>query len=104
MPKRTFVKGVFPAPMQKPFGFAQDKPLTPEQFEKFLTLATALSPENLSCDGELPQAEIRRKVKKLSREWMAAEREMGRKVTEDEIWDRVMKEGEAATQERGGTR
>ncbi len=104
MPNPKIVKKVSPAPAQKPFGFAQDKPLTPEQFEKFLTLATSLSPENLSCDGELPPAEIRRKVRWLSREWASAEREVGRKVTEDEVWDRVVKEGEAANMKRGDVR
>lgn len=55
--------------------------------EKFLDLCGALSPENLCCDGELRGEELRRKERRLHAKWAALEREAGRKVTEDEIWN-----------------
>jgi hypothetical protein len=56
--------------------------------EKFLDLACRLSPENLSCDGELSKSEIRRKYKKLMSEWRKLEKRIGRKVSEHTVWDR----------------
>ena len=55
-------------------------------FETFLNLSCALSPENLSCDGELPRAEVARRYRQLNHEWKAAEREFGAKVTESDVF------------------
>ena len=60
--------------------------ITAEQREKFLTLACRLSPENLCCDGEISAAQARRKAKVLNRQWKELEGEVGRKVSEDEVW------------------
>lgn len=54
--------------------------------DKFLDLACQLSPENLCCDGELPPAQVRIKHARLMREWASLENQVGRKVTEEEIW------------------
>jgi hypothetical protein len=60
--------------------------LTKDQFDAFLNLASALSPENLHCDGEITQAQAARKYKALKKQWSALEKEVGRTVTEDELW------------------
>ena len=46
-----------------------------------------LSPENISCDGEASQSEIRRKERTLHAELAALETELGRKPTDKEIWN-----------------
>lgn len=68
------------------------KTLSPEHYEKFLDLSCALSPENLHCDGEISIAEANRKYRRLMTEWKALEKEVGREVTEDEVWDIRMAE------------
>ena len=45
-----------------------------------------LSPENLSCDGELGQTEVRNKYAALTRELKQLERELGRKVSEEQAF------------------
>jgi hypothetical protein len=60
--------------------------LSKELHEKFLDLANALSPENLTCDGELSKAAVRRRYSALMKEWKALEKLAGQKVTEDEVW------------------
>ena len=54
--------------------------------EKFMDLTDKLSPENLHCDGEISRAEANRKYKRLMKEWHALEAQMGRTVTEAEVW------------------
>jgi len=58
---------------------------------KFLDIASALSPENLHCDGEISNAEARRKERALRAQWRALEVEIGRKVYEGEVWAWYMK-------------
>lgn len=60
--------------------------LTEEIKRKFSDLAGALSPENLSCDGELAPSQVQAAYRRLMKEWAALERQVGRKVTEDEVW------------------
>jgi hypothetical protein len=67
-----------------------DTPLSYQIFQKFLKLATDLSPENLSCDGELPFREVQKRFNALRRKWKMLEDIVGRKVTEEEIWLRHM--------------
>tara|TARA_R110000824_G_C15143114_1_gene670175 strand:+ start:753 stop:995 length:243 start_codon:yes stop_codon:yes gene_type:complete len=55
--------------------------------QKFLDLALSLEPENLTCDGELPQSEVRRKYNRLTKEWKKLEKQVGRTVTEQEVWE-----------------
>lgn len=70
-----------------------EKPLNPKSGEipkevqiDFVRLACALSPENLSCDGELSRSETQRKYRSLIREWRKLESVVGRKVEEGEVW------------------
>jgi|TARA_B110000914_G_C15307828_1_gene374182 hypothetical protein len=46
-----------------------------------------LSPENLSADGELPQLAVKKRKRFLLSEWRKLEREVGRVITEDEVWE-----------------
>ena len=52
----------------------------------FIRLAGELSPENLSCDGECSDAEVRQRRSNIMRQWKELERRAGRTVTEDEAW------------------
>lgn len=58
-----------------------------EMQQKFLQLSCDLSPENLSCDGELPHSQVVKKLARLRREWSALERQVGRKVSEEEVFN-----------------
>lgn len=60
--------------------------LTIENKVAFSRLAGELSPENLTCDGELRGRALQAKVKRLRDEWAALERKVGRKVSEDETY------------------
>ena len=60
--------------------------MTKEQHIKFLQLASALSPENLHCDGEISRAEAKRKRVRLMKQWCVLEEEVGRTVSEEEVW------------------
>jgi len=46
-----------------------------------------LSPENLTCDGELPRSVVQKKLKKLNKELKALFVEFGREVDEMEAWN-----------------
>ena len=63
--------------------FTNEHPL----FETFVGLAVRRSPENLTCDGECSSAEVRRRLAQIWREWEIAERKLGRKITETEVWE-----------------
>jgi hypothetical protein len=41
---------------------------------QFQQILNQLSPENLSCDGELPQSEINIKYKRLTTQWANLEK------------------------------
>jgi hypothetical protein len=60
--------------------------LTDTQLRKFQDLLCRLSPENLHCDGEISMAQARRKASALRKQWKDLEKQVGRKVTEHEIW------------------
>lgn len=60
--------------------------ITIEDKAEFLNLASALSPENLHCDGEISRSAAMAKKRKLDAQWAALERKVGRKVTENETW------------------
>ena len=55
-------------------------------YQKFLNLCGQLSPENLSCDGECSAAYVRARLAQIRKQWRSLEAQVGRKVTEDEIW------------------
>jgi len=54
--------------------------------DQFFDLVNQLSPENLSCDGEISNAEAQRKSGKLMKAWKRLERQVGRTVSEEEVW------------------
>lgn len=54
---------------------------------RFVDLAGRLSPENLSCDGELSARQVAARRKAIMTEWAVCERAYGSKVTEDDAWD-----------------
>jgi len=66
--------------------------LDAEMQEKFMQLSCDLSPENLSCDGELPHSQVVKKLARLRKEWAVLERKVGRKVSEEEVWDNHLRE------------
>jgi len=55
--------------------------------DKFFKLVGELSPENLTCDGELSDSQVAKKYKALKREWVILEKQVGRVVSEDEVWN-----------------
>lgn len=60
-------------------------PETEEELMKELDgLCCELSPENISCDGEISITQIRKKASAIRAEWKEIEKKLGRKVTEDE--------------------
>lgn len=54
-------------------------------------LCGELSPENLSCDGELSRTGINTKLRAIKGEWKEIEKKLGRKVSEYEAEDHWMK-------------
>lgn len=60
--------------------------ITREQKRKFLDLSCSLSPENLYCDGEISMAQARRRFHTIRGMWDDLERQVGRRVSEDEVW------------------
>jgi len=60
--------------------------LTAEQVRKFQRIAGALSPENLWRDGEATRSQAVATRQRLEAEWRALEAEVGRKVSESEVW------------------
>lgn len=61
--------------------------MTKEEIEKkFISLACALSPENLTCDGECSRAEVNAKYRRIAKDWKALEKEYGKPVSEEEAW------------------
>lgn len=65
--------------------------LTKELKTRFGDLACALSPENLHCDGEITVAQARTRERAIRKEWAALELQAGQKVTENEVWDWLIK-------------
>ena len=60
--------------------------LTMELKGCFQSLVCSLSPENLSCDGELSNSRIRVRYNKLQREWKQLEKQACCTVTEEDAW------------------
>lgn len=55
-----------------------------ELMDALTVLCGELSPENLSCDGELSRTAINQKLRDIRGEWKEIETKLGRKVSEDE--------------------
>ena len=53
---------------------------------QFRDLYMRLELENLTCDGELSKSEVARKYKRLMKDWKRLERQVGRTVTDEEIF------------------
>lgn len=53
----------------------------------FADLACQLSPENLTCDGELSAAQVSRRRATIKRQWAELERRAGQKVSESDTWN-----------------
>ena len=73
--------------------YKMKKLLAPEEiiWDKFQDLACELSPENLCCDGELPASQVKKRRASIMKQWGQLERELGRTVTESEVWMLVNK-------------
>jgi len=61
--------------------------LPDEVKNEFCDLANHLSPENVSCDGELSRGESMRRYQSLISRWHALEDSNDIEVTEDEVWN-----------------
>ena len=57
-----------------------------EQLHKLFDLVGELSPENLHEDGEISIRQARQIERRLLRQWNTLENEVGRRVTEEEVW------------------
>ena len=57
-----------------------------EIMDDFLGLACDLSPENLTCDGELSNKEIQKRLLQIQSSWKSLEDELGKEVTENDVW------------------
>jgi hypothetical protein len=66
--------------------FAKGKNIPKHIKKEFFELTCQLSPENLTCDGELSSEESNRKYKKLMKRWSELEKSIGRTITEQEAW------------------
>ena len=65
-------------------------PETEEELMKSLdVLCCELSPENLHCDGEISRSAAMKKASALRAEWKEIERKLGRKVSEEEVYQSV---------------
>lgn len=64
-------------------------------------LYSALSPENLSCDGELSMTQVRRRAASYRRQLAECFRELGRKVDEDEAYLHLVGHEDALVQMKG---
>ena len=55
---------------------------------KFVDIVMRLEPENLWRDGEASKTEVKQRSTFLKKQWRDLEYLVGRKVSEDEIWDK----------------
>ena len=64
------------------------KPKRPEAviLKALQDVECALSPENLTCDGELPQSQVRAKARQLHQQRAALVAELGREPTDRELY------------------
>ena len=58
-----------------------------EIMKDFSDLECMMSPENLTWDGERSTAEVNRAWRDLSKKWHKLENELGRTVSEMEVFD-----------------
>lgn len=60
--------------------------------DAFENLLCALSPENLSCDGEASKAQIRAKIASINEQWTRLETKAGRPVPRAEVEKNSMRQ------------
>ena len=77
----TNALGISDAPAPKCAGRPES-----EIMRDILRVFVGLSPENLTCDGELSRTQVARRSAKLHGELRKLEREIGRSVSEEEAW------------------
>lgn len=63
---------------------------TVEIMDDFNDLTCRLSPENLTCDGELSRTEVNRRLAQIRKEWKALEKEIGYKVSEEDVFQHYL--------------
>jgi rubrerythrin len=66
-------------------GFIENPEVPDELMDQFSRIYSSLSPENLTCDGELSRGQVRVKHAGLMRELRNLERQAGRSISEDEV-------------------
>lgn len=54
---------------------------------ELFSIEMQLSPENLTCDGELPASQVRRRYAQLSKQKAAVCKELGYEPTEEQVYD-----------------
>ena len=59
--------------------------MTKKQKEQFETLVSRLSPENISCDGEISRTQVNARYRQIMKEWKQLEKAVGRKVSQAEV-------------------
>ncbi len=64
--------------------------LSSEHAMNFLALANAMSPENLTSDGEATMTQVSQRRKTLMGQWQQLEKTVGRKVSEDEVYQQFL--------------
>jgi hypothetical protein len=60
--------------------------LPAELIQQFQRLSNQLSPENLSCDGELTKYQVDKNRIRLKLQWESLEKQAGRTVSDEEVW------------------
>lgn len=79
--------------------------LTNEQLHRAVDIFGELSPENLTCDGELSRSEVLKRHNALVKRLRALEAEVGSKIDELEVYrefDRRRARGEITRSPFGG--
>ena len=56
-------------------------------FQRFFELQLQLEPENLCMDGEATPSQVRVRRMNIRKEWKMMEVAIGRRVTDNEVWD-----------------
>lgn len=60
--------------------------LTLDIKRSFANLVAQVSPENLTCDGELSDHEVKHRLKQIRLEWQKLEAQAGSAITETDVW------------------
>jgi hypothetical protein len=89
MDTRT-VKALLGSPSGEPsfpaFAFKEASRLPEEIIADLRHVESELSPENLTCDGELPKSRVNQKLRELTAKRRALVKELGREPTDEELY------------------